>query len=957
MRNGCSRRNDSRQSSLFQALSEQASIVELGSPESEPTTGWLIRLKGNLATYRAKRDFSKTAEPSGKAAVVAAPQLRFVIQRHDATRLHYDFRLELDGVFKSWAVTKGPSLDPADKRLAVETEDHPLDYGDFEGTIPKGQYGGGTVQLWDRGYWVPEEDPYQGLKKGSLKFKLVGERLGGSWALVRMKWDRNGGKSKRNNWLLIKHRDEAATEGEGDAILKDPKSIASGRTLKEIALGTGRAPTPFMTGTKRPSTFSAGAVWNSKETGLSNEPAPTRKVAPKKVRSMPSFVEPQLCKLVERPPSGRGWVHEIKLDGYRLQLRVKDGEGVLRTRKGLDWTDKFTAVAEAAAPLPDCILDGEVCALDKAGAPDFAALQAAISEGHSERLIFFAFDLLFADFGQGVEDLRALPLSERKARLRELLASTKARRQTLRYVDHFETSGDSVWESACRMQLEGIVSKELAAPYKSGRIGSWVKSKCRTGHEVVIGGWTSEGTRLRSLLVGVHRPHEGSEKLVYVGRVGTGFSEKVMRALVPKLSAVESKKSPFAAGASPPKQANMHWAEPELVAEIEFAGWTGDGNVRQAAFKGLRQDKAAEEIEAEEPVKPSKAKLSVAPTGARSAKSRDLSSAKTKKGPSAALEATKGTTKARTTTVMTPGTAAVMGVTISKPSKPLFPDEKPPITKLDLAQYYEAVGPWMIEHLKGCPVSIVRLPDGIGGERFFQRHTMRGMSPLISQTKVRGDKEPYIQIDRVEGLIAAAQIAAIELHPWNNRPGNPDVPGRLVFDLDPAPDVGFNEVIKGALELRKRLEALGLVTFCKTTGGKGLHVVAPLMPDRKPLDWDTAKGFAKEVCRRLAEDQPDRYLLNMAKKERGGKIFLDYLRNDRTSTAVAPLSVRAREGAPVSMPLEWSQVKAGLDPMRYTLRTVPALLKKSKAWHDYDNGARSLRAVIEKLVGKGKLSA
>ena len=873
------------------------------------------------------RDFSKTAEPSGKTAVGAAPQLRFVIQRHDATRLHYDFRLELDGVFKSWAVTKGPSLDPADKRLAVETEDHPLDYGDFEGTIPKGQYGGGTVQLWDRGYWVPEEDPHQGLKKGSLKFKLVGERLSGSWALVRMKWDRNGGKSKRNNWLLIKHRDEAATDGEGDAILKDPKSIASGRTLKEIALGTGRAPTPFMTGKKR----TAGAIWNSKETGLGNEPEPaSRTAAPKKVRTLPAFVEPQLCKLVERPPSGRGWVHEIKLDGYRLQLRVEEGEAKLRTRKGLDWTDKFTAVAEAAAALPDCVLDGEVCALDKNGAPDFAALQAAISEGHSERLIYFAFDLLFA----GGEDLRPLPLTERKARLRELLASTKAKRQTLRYVDHFETSGESVWESACRMELEGIVSKELAAPYRSGRGGSWVKSKCRVGHEVVIGGWTAEGKRLRSLLVGVHRPHQGVEKLVYVGRVGTGFSEKVMRDLVPKLRAVESKKSPFAAGASPRKESNMHWAEPDLVAEIEFAGWTGDGNVRQAAFKGLRQDKPAEEVEAEEPVKPTKAKIA-------------------KPAPKAAPRLAK--TKAKTTTVMTPGTATVMGVTISKPTKPLFPGEKPPITKLDLAQYYEAVGPWMIEHLKGCPVSIVRLPDGIEGERFFQRHAMRGMSPLINETKVRGDKEPYIQIDKVEGLIAAAQIAAIELHPWNNQPGNPEVPGRLVFDLDPAPDVGFNEVVNGALELRKRLEALGLVTFCKTTGGKGLHVVTPLKPDKKPIDWDTAKGFAKEVCRRLAEDQPDRYLLNMAKKERGGKIFLDYLRNDRTSTAVAPLSVRAREGAPVSMPIEWSQVKAGLDPMRYTLRTVPALLRKSKAWRDYDKGARSLRGVIEKLVGKGKL--
>jgi len=871
-------------------------------------------MKGSLATYRAMRDFNKTAEPAGKTAVAAAPELRFVIQRHDATRLHYDFRLELDGVFKSWAVTKGPSLDPADKRLAVETEDHPLDYGDFEGTIPKGQYGGGTVQLWDRGYWIPEEDPHAGLKKGSLKFKLVGERLGGSWALVRMKWDRNGGKSKRNNWLLIKHRDDAVIEGGG--VLED-RSIASGRTTKEIALGTGRAPTPFMTAKKR----GAGAVWNSKETGLSNEPpTPRRGAAAKKVRAMPQFVEPQLAKLVDRAPGARGWGHELKLDGYRLQLRVEDGDAALRTRKGLDWTAKFDAIGRAAEVLPDCMIDGEAVALNKDGVPDFAALQAALSEGDSESLVFFAFDLLFA----AGEDLRALPLSDRKARLRELLASTKARKQTLRYVDHFETAGDAVLQSACRMNMEGIVSKELAAPYKSGRGGGWVKAKCRAGHEVVIGGWTSEGKRLRSLLVGVHRKHEGSEKLVHVGRVGTGFSEATMRRLMPRLKAVESKTSPFEAGAKPPREPGIHWTRPELVAEIEFAGWTGDGNVRQAAFKGLREDKPAEEVEAEKAVKTSIAN----PRPARRAR-----------------------TKA-TKTVMSADSSVVLGVTISKPTKPLWPGEDPPVTKLDLARYYAEVGDWMIEHLKGRPCSLVRLPDGIEGERFYQRHAMPGMSHLIEQTKVKGDKKPYVQIDRVEGIIAAAQIAAIELHPWNCLPGEPEVPGRLVFDLDPAPDVGFKEVVKGALELRERLEPLGLVTFCKTTGGKGLHVVTPLKPDRTPLDWDIAKGFAKEICRRMAEDSPDRYLLSMAKKERGGKIFLDYLRNDRTSTAVAPLSVRAREGATVSMPIEWSQVTARLDPKRYTLRTVPALLRKSKAWRDYDKGARPLRGIIEKLIGK-----
>src|SRR3954463_6200135 len=415
--------------------------------------------RDSLATYRAKRDFQQTAEPSGAASVATAPQLRFVIQRHDATRLHYDLRLELDGVFKSWAVTKGPSLDPKVKRLAVEVEDHPLDYGDFEGTIPKGQYGGGTVQLWDRGYWIPEGDPHEGLKRGDLKFTLAGDRLSGSWVLVRMKGDKTGGK--RTNWLLIKHRDEAAEESSDSAVLdRNPKSVASGRTLGQIAIGTGKAPTPFMTAKKR----TAGAVWDShKKGGGDKAVAPKARAQPKKVRSMPSFIEPQLCKLVDRAPSDPGWVHEIKLDGYRLQLRVEEGKAVLRTRKGLDWTRKFQAIADVAAKLPDCVIDGEACGLDQHGAPDFAGLQAALSEGKSQDLILFAFDLMFAEG----EDLRQLPLVDRKGRLEELLSGLMDKRRQIRYVDHLETAGDAVLDSACRMHLEGIISKRIDSPYLS----------------------------------------------------------------------------------------------------------------------------------------------------------------------------------------------------------------------------------------------------------------------------------------------------------------------------------------------------------------------------------------------------------------------------------------------------------------------------------------------------------
>lgn len=858
--------------------------------------------KDRLASYRAMRDFSRTDEPSGKSSVGAAKQLRFVVQRHDATRLHYDFRLELDGTFKSWAVTKGPSLDPTVKRLAVEVEDHPLDYGDFEGTIPKGQYGGGTVQLWDRGYWIPEGDPHEGLRRGDLKFTLVGNRLEGSWVLVRMRWDHKAGKGsrKRINWLLIKHRDAAAHEGDDDAILEDPTSIASGRTLKQIALGTGKAPTPFMT------------AKGKKAKAAKKRTAKTRKAA-----AMPRFVEPQLAKLVERAPSGAGWAHEVKFDGYRLQLRVESGDAVLRTRKGLDWTEKFVAIARQAEKLPDCIMDGEVVALDRHGAPDFAALQAALSEGDSKNLIYYAFDLLFVEG----EDLRGLPLMERKARLQDVLARLKVKHPGLRYVDHFETGGDAVLQSACRMHFEGIISKELSAPYRSGRGSSWTKAKCRAGHEVVIGGWTSEGRRLRSLLAGVHR----AKKLVYVGRVGTGFGGAVMRSLLPKLRDLESDTSPFAAGASPPKEANMHWARPELVAEIEFAGWTGGGNVRQAAFKGLRADKPADEVEAEKPAKPGKARMAKPTSTKRKSRTTAKSSGAS-------------------------GRAIVMGVSISHPDKPMWPDETPPVTKLELARYYETVGDWMIDHLQGRPCSIVRTPDGIDGQTFFQRHAMAGSSHLLEEVKVKGDKKPYLQIDRVEGLIAVAQMGGTELHPWNCQPGNPELPGRLVFDLDPGPDVEFSAVIAGAREVAARLEPLGLVPFCKTTGGKGLHVVVPLTSDSRSPDWDTAKTFAKEICRRIAQDEPERYVINMAKKQRKGRIFLDYLRNDRTSTAVAPLSSRARPGATVSMPLDWSQVKAGLDPTKYTVRTAPALLKRSKPWRTYAKSAKPLRAAIERLL-------
>ena len=865
-----------------------------------------------LAKYQGMRDFSQTGEPSGRdAKVVASQALRFVIQKHAASHLHFDLRLEFEGTFLSWAVPKAPSLDPKDRRMAMEVEDHPLDYGDFEGTIPKGQYGGGTVMLWDRGYWAPEkgfEKISQALVKGELKFVMEGERMHGSWVLVRTKRDSRG----KANWLLIKHRDEGVVEGNLTGPTDDDRSVASERTMTEIANGKGQAATPFMTARGA----AAGSVWQSDRdggapAGLISPPRPKASPAkPKTAAALPDFIEPQLAKSLEKPPSGPGWAHEIKFDGYRMQLRTVGGRASLLSRKGLDWSAKFPEIVAGGARLGDGIVDGEVVALDHTGAPDFAALQAAISDARTADLVFFVFDQLFAD----CEDLRPLPLADRKARLQ---AHVETAPPNIRYVDHFITAGDTVLLSACRMDLEGIVSKRLDAPYQSGRSESWGKSKCRQGHEVVIGGWTTTGDAFRSLIAGVNREGE----LVHVGRIGTGFGREVVAKIMPRLSALETDVSPFKGKGAPKKAAGVHWVRPELVAEIQYAGFTGDGSIRQASFKGLREDKPADEVEAETP----------AP-----AKTTPLSEP--------------GPTTVQTRTVMPRGSTSVMGVTISHADKPLWPDANDgrPVTKLELARYYEAVGDWMLAHVKGRPCSMIRMPDGVNGaQNFFQRHVAKGQSALITEVEVSGDRKPYIQFDRVEALVAAAQTGALELHPWNCEPFEPERPGRLVFDLDPAPDVAFEVVIASAREVRDRLDALGLVSFCKTTGGKGLHVVTPL--DAGDIAWDAAKAFARDVCKAMAADAPDLYLINMAKKERTGRIFLDYLRNDRMATAAAPLSPRGRPGAPVSMPLAWSQVKKGLDPRKYTVRTVPALVKKLTAWADYCDGERPLADAVKRL--------
>ncbi|MBU1325617.1 MAG: DNA ligase D [Alphaproteobacteria bacterium] len=858
--------------------------------------------KGELRTYQAKRRFDATPEPKGKKGRSARAGGAYLIQRHAATRLHWDFRIEVDGVLKSWAVTKAPSRDPSVKRLAVEVEDHPLDYGTFEGTIPSGNYGAGTVQLWDTGTWEPQHPDTlsEDWARGSIKMTLSGERLRGGWALVRLKSDR-GKPSKRANWLLIKEKDEHAVPGEGDANLEIDASVTTGRSLAEIADGKRKWTAAKPVAKKGP-----------------KKPEPRAREA--KLAKPPAFTPIQLCKVADHPPGGAGWAHEIKFDGYRVQIATGGGQAKVYTRRGHDWSAKFPELAADAAAWPDGVIDGEVCALNGDHMPDFSALQAAIADGKTGGLVHFAFDLL----SEGTEDLRGLPLSHRKARLQAHLDRVpKAAGKRVRYVDHFATTGQAVLDSACRMDLEGVISKKLDAPYVAGRSSTWLKSKCRGGDEVVIGGWSSEGgTRFRSLLVGV-REKDGLRSL---GRVGTGYSAAVMKTLLPALKAAASDDNPFTGKGAPRGGKEVHWLKPVLVAEIEHGGYTESGTLRHAAFKGLREDKPAAEVteRPQAPTKPGKAA-----------------------GPAPDLHVP-GEPAPRTAK----GRLIVAGVTLSNPDKILWPalDGRPAITKADLARYYEMAADRLLPHVADRPVSIIRAPDGITGETFFQRHAMPGSNPRLRLIDVR-ERKPYVAVADVGGLVAIGQSGGLELHPWGCAPDDPETPDQITFDLDPDEGLDFADVISAARVLKKELEALGLHPFVKTTGGKGLHVVVPIKADaRSRIEWDQCKAFAKAVSGRVRAAQPDRFTTTLAKKARGGKIFLDYLRNGRMATAVAPWSPRARPGAGIAFPLSWGQVKSGLDPRAFTLHDAAALLKKPDPWSDFRSGAVSLRPVLKRVL-------
>lgn len=820
-----------------------------------------------LGTYRRKRDFSKTAEPEGESGRRPKGRGRdddaggmFCIQKHAARALHYDLRLELDGVLVSWAVPKGPSYDPRNKRLAMRVEDHPVEYGDFEGTIPKGEYGGGTVMLWDTGTWEPlEGDPREGLQKGELKFHLEGERLRGGWVLIH-----TGGRRgmPENQWLLIKEGDDAARRGEPDPWGADDESVSTGRTMEEIA--GGKKPK------KRAARPQAGAA------------------------RIPATVPLSLATLVEEPPDGDEWLHEIKYDGYRIAARVDGGDVRLFSRNGLDWTARFKEVAAALEDLPTSgtWLDGEVVVFDERGVSDFGRLQRSVKEKQRHPLSYVVFDLLFQDG----EDLRPLPLTERKRRLHWLLGrGGSGLRDVVRYGDHILGRGGAVQEEACLQGLEGVVSKRAGDAYAGRRTRSWLKSKCGRRQEFVVGGFTEpNGSRsgFGALLLGVH-DEEGA--LRYAGRVGSGFDDRTLARLSARLQRLERDTPPFA---DPPRGAQargVHWVKPELVAEVRFSEWTGDGQLRHPVFLGLREDKdaggVARELEAV-----------VARTASAPARSPRPS---------------------------------VLGVTITHPDRVVFPD--PGLTKLGVAEYYAAVAPLMVPYLERRPLTVIRCPDGIGSECFFQKHVTPSVPKAVSRARVKGadgSSVVYPVVDSPESLVAMVQNGAVEFHVWGSRVGAIETPDILVFDLDPAPDVEWRRVREAARALRDELEDRGLCSFVRTSGGKGLHVVAPHTSRAR---WQRTGAFAREVVETLVAREPARYTATMSKAKRGGKVFVDHFRNARGATSVTSYSLRSRPGAPVAMPIGWDELARVKSGGEWTAERVLRRLRtrEDDPWRDF----------------------
>jgi bifunctional non-homologous end joining protein LigD len=834
-----------------------------------------------LKRYRSMRNFDVTAEPSGRGSPRKPTSgLPFVIQKHAASHLHYDFRLAWNGVLKSWAVAKGPSYNTKDKRLAVQVEDHPIEYGGFEGIIPQGQYGGGTVMLWDEGSWEPQkghEDVDAGLRDGSLKFMMHGTKMKGNWALIRM-----GGKAaneKKPNWLLIKEHDEFERGSDEEAVTNEsPRSVVTGRSLEEIADNKDH-------------------VWNSKETaqggkGLAKVPE-TEKTSGKVKAArqpdldsypkerMPKFVAPQLANQSEEPPGGPGWLHEIKLDGYRIQAHKSDGEVHLYTRTGLDWTHRMKEIAAQIARLAvdTAVFDGEVVVLAENGTSSFADLQAAFQDEAKHFLTYFVFDLLHLNG----HNLREAPLSVRKSLLAAILAQPG---DSIRFSEHLEVSGSTMFRSACELDAEGIVSKRASGKYKSGRTSDWVKTKCIHEQEFVIGGLTLPSTGAHgvgALLLGYY---DDDGKLIYSGRTGTGFTQKTHRLLRDKVDTFRQDKSPFVTVPAEFRR-GVIWIKPKLVAQVKFATWTADGLVRHASFKGLREDKPAKEVHREEVSRSSA--LALIASAAHKAQS----------------------TFAAKHVASSAGTEAKVehaAVRLTHPDKVI--DSETALTKQQLADYYWAIAEHMLPQISNRPLSLVRCPEGSSKPCFFQKHTNPMLPPGIEAIQIpdkkTGKLEPYITLSTREALAGLAQMGVLEVHPWGSQNDDLEHPDRIIIDLDPDEAIAWSTLAESATVVRKLFKELGLESFLKSTGGKGLHIVAPI---KAKDDWTIIKQFAHSVALKLEKQQPSLYLSKMSKAARKNHIYVDYLRNERGATAVAAFSPRARLGAPVSVPLSWTELE------------------------------------------------
>jgi bifunctional non-homologous end joining protein LigD len=807
----------------------------------------------DIETYNRKRDFAKTKEPRGRKLKGKGDS--FVVQKHEASRLHWDFRLELDGVLKSWAVPKGPSLDPDEKRLAMRTEDHPLDYGDFEGTIPKGEYGGGTVMLWDRGRWIPDprKDPSKTIKEGHLHFTLEGERMKGEWVLFRLN-PRPGEKGEP--WMLKKVTDEYADPDDGEALVdNNVTSVTTGRTMAEIAAGED--------------------VWRSNRGGRKGGRA-KRKAG----KAPPPFQEPQLATLVDDVPTGTSWIHEYKYDGYRLLLAVGDGVATAWTRKGLDWSDKFKALVKAAAKLPTgCLIDGEAVAVDDEGKPSFQLLQSTLKEQRGANLVFYAFDLL-VDRG---EDIKRLPNIQRKERLAALL---KGVHPPILFGDHVIGRGEELFREICKTGGEGIVSKKAGATYHAGaRTRDWLKIKCTNRQEFVIVGWSESDKRLgfRSLLLAV----KAGRKLTYAGKVGTGFNARLIQDLMDRMEPLETDKAPVEVPRADRKGA--HWIQPKLVAEIAFSEFTADGILRHPSFIALREDKPASEVVREMP--------------------KHLTKSEKKK--------------------KAPATAESLGIEISNPDRVIFP--KDGLTKGDLADYYAQVEPLIMIDAGKRPMTLIRYPQGTAEKGFFQKHDKGTFGPHVKQIPIEesdGSVEDYLYFDDIRGLLACVQMGTIEFHGWGSKVDRVEYPDRLVFDLDPDVGLDFGNVKDAAVTLRELLQGLGLKSWPLLTGGKGIHVVVPLDASE---NWAKVKSFAERFSRAIAEAEPGTFTANIRKEQRKGRIFLDWLRNQRGATAVLPYSARGREGAPVAAPVAWDELDRYDSGHHFSIRDVDELLERASS--------------------------